>query len=651
MKSKISFFKFMKEEWKHHMVSLFVVVFVYLMKLLFFYFEIQRNYLNDLDAKTKLQTIMTISRPSLDAAILAAMLAVFLAAEYFSYLHSRRKSDFYLSLPVKRSQQFTLGIAVSGMLFAIPWFVELLGEVFLVCMIGYGKSEIILQILGGGGCALLAFLTMWMTTAFAMVVTGNLVIALLSVGVINLYVPVMIRFLMPLYEEVFYESYLYMREHAIGWNFFSPASLIYGLFNEWGNMEIWSQYLVAMLCYLIGMGILTIALYSRRPAEAAGQAMAFEKANTFVRFLLVIPLALYFGWFIMTMSVQDSKGWLVVGIIFGAVLFHGMIESIYRFDIHQMWTKKIHLGITIAACMGFLLYMELGEDRYHHFLPESEDLKSVEMFLNNPNMNFYINFEEADGLCGEQKEKVHLLAERVVGNEEASDGMVSFKYHLKNGRIEGRKYQINTEEEENRALLDQIFSTEDYKEDFYYVYHLAPEEITAIRLYDGMEEQLLTLTEEEKQAFLEIYKKELTEISFTDMESQVRIANMILEQEGEAREEYCPIYEQFEETCAYLEEKGSPVQPIFEEGELLSIETASEYEEEEEWQLFVDDQEILQSVKDQIVPTEFYGWDYIHRIQNGRFGTICFEKDGRAVYKDVYLSEDVVPILIQQMEK
>ena len=97
MTSGISFFKVIKEEFKHHLVSIFLVVLCFLAEILFFYFRIQNLVAMRADTSVKYvkEVIAIEGEPSIGAMIWTMVLAVIFAAEYFSYLHSRRKNRPY----------------------------------------------------------------------------------------------------------------------------------------------------------------------------------------------------------------------------------------------------------------------------------------------------------------------------------------------------------------------------------------------------------------------------------------------------------------------------------------------------------------------------------------------------------------------------
>ena len=142
MTSRISFSKLWREEIKHQLVSIFVVILLFLIELLSFYFNVQ-NALRLNNDYTQVR-IENISSPDFEAFFPTMIMAVLLAASCFSYLYSRKKTDFYMSLPIKRNEQFLMGIMVSAVIFLIPCVITTIMEAGIVLTTGY-MSSLILQ--------------------------------------------------------------------------------------------------------------------------------------------------------------------------------------------------------------------------------------------------------------------------------------------------------------------------------------------------------------------------------------------------------------------------------------------------------------------------------------------------------------------------
>ena len=103
-----------------------IVILVMLVKGLSFYFELQSILMTATKNITWVlkENVATLAVPNFGKSVWIIFLGVFLATEYFSFMHSRRKSDFYFSLPLKRMERFGLGAACSGIIFFSIYFVE-----------------------------------------------------------------------------------------------------------------------------------------------------------------------------------------------------------------------------------------------------------------------------------------------------------------------------------------------------------------------------------------------------------------------------------------------------------------------------------------------------------------------------------------------
>ena len=100
------------------------------------------------------------------------------------YLHSRKQTDFYESLPIKRATLFRLVVQNSLFIFLIPLVIEEAIE-FVIAQqqISGGGWEIVSSSLW----YLLIFAATWLTMALAMIMTGNIIVGILGFGVFASY--------------------------------------------------------------------------------------------------------------------------------------------------------------------------------------------------------------------------------------------------------------------------------------------------------------------------------------------------------------------------------------------------------------------------------------------------------------------------------
>lgn len=660
MTSRISFFKLLKEEWRHHLVSILAIVIVFLSEMLFFYFDVQNVFgWNDEYIQTRLENI---SSPDFSALIPVMILAVIMAADYFSYLYSQKKTDFFLSLPMKRSTQFLLGVILSLMIFIIPCVIAAALETGFVIVAGYGTNVFLENMLWSFLCKCLTFMITWATMVLAVIMTGHLVVALMMFGMICAYVPLLLYELYPTFANLFYDTFMNVGYEAEPWYYFSPVSLLSGLTNSYRwESESFSGYLIASIIFMLAAMVLAWILYQRRPAEAAGKAMAFEKWNSMLRFLTVIPLALYMGYFLEEMSMMETKVWLIAGTIIGAVLLHGIMESIYDFDPRKMFAKKKQLLVTIGLCLGVLAGFHLTTDVYNAYIPSADEVKSVKMTLYDSNINFY-DAGNIEGLTGEQVNHVISLAERMIlqSREELQQdaevkgdslGSICVEYEMENGTRKGRRYAIYTDNKENRALLDQIIATEDFKEDYFSIYTIPNDQVTEMSLENSFESEKLWLSAEDQAMFLDIYRKELSELTFTEMEEVPRLAQLTIKYGVNGYEDNCFIYENFDETIAFLEDRCYYVINPMAYCEVLSVELMDEYDEMGNPLYVISDLEILEAVKDKFVLADLYGLGFVDSIGNSEYAYAEVKVGDRIDGRCVYIREPEIQILKQAVDQ
>ena len=661
MTSRISFFKLLKEEWKHHLVSVFVIVVTFLAEILFFYFDVH-NILSGYEAEYIHRRMSYLSTPDFSSLITTIMLAVLVSAEYFSYLQSRKKTDFYLSLPVKRSTQFQMGVVISSIMFVIPCVLTTISEILIVVVNGYADAVFVENMLWTLVCKIAAFAVTWATMAVAVVITGHLVIALIGFGVICAYIPLFVKEIYPTFADMFYETFTRESSEAEAWYYFSPISLISGFTNSYDfSMKEFGTYLVITVLFTLVTGLAAWKLYQNRPAEAAGKAIAFEKLQAPIRFLVVIPLALYCGYFLEEMSMMESKVWLIAGTVIGAAFLHGLMESIYEFDLKNMLAKKKQMAAAMVVSLMVIAGFCLTADMFDAYIPEEDQVESVRVSLYGDNVRFYDIGSNKEGIEGEQIGMVIDLVENLIlqdNNEMLDDaveygyslGSMSVRYKMKDGSIKSRMYSIDTDDKENRELLDCLIGTEDFKEDYFEIYNMEDDAIVAIYLDNTFNSEQLWFSEEEQTELLDIYRKELAEQTFSEMEEVRRLAQLTIQyktEDGWYYEDNCFIYEDFEETLSYLADKGIEVGNPMDACEILSIELSDEYDEKGDPMYVIHDREVLAEVKQEFVLADLYGMGYVDGVVNTRYGYAEVKIGNRVDYRTVYIEDSLVEQLKQ----
>ena len=212
---------------------------------------------------------------------------------------------------------------------------------------------------------------------------------------------------------------------------------------------------------------------------------------------------------------------------------------------------------------------------------------------------------------------------------------------------------IENEVEENILLLDSLMATEEFKKDYYDIYTTNWENAEEINYYNGYTSETLYLTDREKQELYEIYKKELTALSFTDMQMIERVGMIEVIDDDDYEYGYGEhyIHANFKETLAFLEKLGVDVGFPLEDAKISSLELYEEYYKDEIVPgVIIRDQEVLESVKDQFVAQFLYGSKHINQLKDATICHVEFVRDGRHESTEIAIRKDVEQVLRNSIE-
>ena len=220
MTSKGLFFKYMRENTKQRLWSVALTAL-----LCFFLFPVLTaletsimlrpdNLSKDLSVESSLAEVKLkltnemLHMYSIQNTMLVFILivtAVVLAASGFSYLHSKKKTDFFHSLPISREMLYTV-TCLDGILYlAVPYLGFLLVAGVMLQVKGAPFSWGTLLI---GYVQHMCFFTLvYMTVVLAVILTGNLIVGLLGTGVFFSWGPGVAAVISTYFSEYFMTFY------------------------------------------------------------------------------------------------------------------------------------------------------------------------------------------------------------------------------------------------------------------------------------------------------------------------------------------------------------------------------------------------------------------------------------------------------------
>lgn len=555
-------------------------------------------------------------------ALIVGMAAIILGLTGFSWLHSKKKVDFYHSIPVRRELLFAVKY-LDGILIVFSMY---LLNLILVCGVfavnGLGIGETFLPGIITMLVHLVNYVLMYTVVLTAVVMTGNFFISILGTIVFYSYVPLFTNLLMAL-SYMFFETASYSDSY---WNNIiihgSPVSYYAKLLSV-GNDLAMNQYyqmlpkLVFPVFVALCLLLFCLLLYRWRPSEAAGKAMAFKHTKAPIKILLVVPFTIIMGLFFW--NVYYSLGWAAFGFLFGLVITHCIIEIIYHFDFRKLFSHLPHMavcGILALAVIGIYRFDLAGYDRY---LPSEKQFAAVSMkceslkdwldygipVKDEENMRWtYMSQENyvKNNMNLADYDTVRAIAEAGIVNAKDSkeqkfknkysyyygadskDGYwtdVELTYHLKSGRRVSRRYMVDVNN--LREDFDRIYTTEEYKKGNYPVLSYHNDNLSGIYSLRNYRIQEVRADENLRGEILAAYQEELTALSLDARSKETPIAALrfltIAEREyisqisrqrnpeftGEFRlsdmrnVNFFPVYPSFTKTIALLKEAGFDV--------------------------------------------------------------------------------------------
>ena len=644
MTCKVSFFNSIRETMKHHVASTFASVLIIFIQFLVFFLGIQnsaasiKNYVNYSISEWH-QEIIEFLEPNYAYYAAVIIIAIILAFDYFRYLHSKKQMDFYESLPVKRCDWFVQKTASSFLVFLIPYALCTIFECAVLFAHDLREPVFYTTLLWNVICMILIFAVTWITAVLAMVMTGHSVVASFGLAVFCSYAPVILRYIFPLYAEAYFHTYVSSSNVLSKLTYFSPASLAVNLignvYQEWSYKEHITDFVILFVMIFLLFAI-TYILFCKRPTEAAGRAMAFEKYNPVIRILLVIPLSLYLGMYLSLVTNVGTKIWMIIGFVLGVVLLHGIIESIFQFDIRGLWSHKIQMLICLAATITFAFTFWIDLFGYDKYIPEKDSLEVIKLSLNDP---YYYRYTDSDGLHDEQLDMAYELIELAVQDDikHSSNGSKYLRatFVRENGRTSERRYFIDYEKYIDK--INALYSTKDFKNDICYLYDLSRDTVSEIEWYDNVTLYPLILTESERDILFDTYLAEFTPCSYSDILENSTYGSIEIMFEGEYgyRESMsCHIFPQFEQTIALLEEYLANNEITKDYGALDStpleryrIRSIDIYTDEES--VNIDDSETILTLKESLI----YADDY-YKKYGSHDSTLYFDGTAEVITHD-----------------
>lgn len=512
--------------------------------------------------------------------------AVLAGVSGFSWLHSKIKTDFYHSLPVRREKLF-LGQVILGIAyFVVPYLINLLLAYVVGIVHGVLRGGLIRMSLLSFLYQCLFYLLMYLVVVLAMLLTGKVVVGVLGAFVLTFYGPVVSLLLQGL-GATFFDTY------ASGETLLkkvlenlSPA-VAYFTYQPDNSFEVPGRVWAVGLLAAAALIVVCFFLYKKRPSEAADRTMAFGRLGRVIQYLMEVMVVLLSGLFFYTITSRGSLGWLIFGVLLGGVLFHGIMEVIYEGDIRRVMGHAWIMGasmVTTLLVIGIFYGDLFGYDDY---LPAQDKLKSVSIQVGSSSSGELNEEQRAsmeklaadpqvyEVLQGVVKDRLMQIAtvegvehRRQDGTEAEEIRSISVVYGLSGGRRAYREYYVDFGQ--YRQELMALYDSPEYKKTVYPLATMSEagleglEQVEVVSIM-GSYTPIFAENIQARAEFLKIYRAELMQMSAETLEKERPVGRLAVTAAYDTEMGWLAsgpedngylIYPSFTKTLAALREQG-----------------------------------------------------------------------------------------------
>lgn len=543
-----------------------------------------------------------------------AILGVLIAVQGFSYLYDRKKVDMYHSVPVPAKRRFAV-IYVNGLLmYVIPALLSMLIAVLMASVQGVMTGRCMAECGLAMLLNLLYFLVVYHTAVLAVMLTGNVVITGFAV-VILLGIAYAAQVMLLALRVSFFK---------LATTFFKDSTFVGSVVVEYDSkililkQTVLLSDIVKMILPIYGkwfaealvLFVLSYLAYRKRPAETAGKAMAFSRLKPIVKVIVSVAAGLVAGWLVYDATYYNVV-FTALGMIGGTALCGIVMEVIYEADIRGAFKHLVSTGIasvTIAFIFCIFQFDLLGYDSY---MPEAGEIESFVLDI-GPYQNYWEWYEEdesiryvsdsvylqehmfltdADAVCELARKGQELLIELedYEGTEENGKDIriVKVLYRLKSGKEVERLLWVDFEDASNEELLNRLVGTQEYRDGFYLIANGDIEDPFAemerewqVLYTNGTIETQLPASESSR--LREMWLKDMEQFDFTLAHNSMPCGKLTWEIRNGYISMHLPVYENFTNTLAVLEEYSAYYPVELRAEDVLSLEVTNWHNQDQD---------------------------------------------------------------------
>ncbi len=563
------------------------------------------------------------------------LLGAIIAIQGFSYLYDRKKVDLYHSVPVSGKRRFLVIYTNGILIYLLPNILSLVIGCLIAAVQGAMCVRVLAEIAMGMLFHLLYFLIVYHIAILSVMLTGHIIITLCAFGTFSL-LGYLIYVITEEMKQIFF---------ATADTTFVEAGHTFSILVDYKKnvyvlkyAETLSEVVKAVLpvygkwvLYAVILFILVWFCYAKRPAEAAGRAIAFPVIRPFVKVAVCVPFGLYLAYFVYDYAYYNVPI-MIFALILGTLFCGIVMEVIYEFDLFAALKHWASTWTAVAASFIVLCIYLFDIFGYDDYIPDADQVESIAIEFST-SQNYWEWSEDMQVVSHMNQE--HYLSENMfltdVGAvcelaKKSQDSLLSYKersyqwdmtdprrvsvlYRLKSGREVSRRIEVDFADPSNEELINRIIGTKEYREGVYQIVK-APDILdTVVRqksleLYYENGAIICKLSDTVAQKLREAWMLDMEQFDFSLAGKQRPCGQLRFGLQGSYIDWILPVYECFDNTIALLEAQNAYYPVTLRAEDIERLEITNYHNEEVLYDASVNQDAFTRNVAEQAVATE-----------------------------------------------
>ena len=510
----------------------------------------------------------------------AIVMGVWMGVSSASFLFSKKKTDFYYSLPAGRKCLIGSVSLSSFLIYLIPMVISrVAGYIVVFIRNDLDLKEPVEDIWKGVLVGVLAYLLIYNLAMVSSILFGNVMMAVAGLAILLFYGEVVIKFVIIGYSNLYLNSFYYSEFMEKLQLMVSPVRLldeglrytdgmILGNASSLWTFGVHFQWLVAALIWIVVSGILIYWLIERRRAEYSELPLAFPKIKLPFRMLMAVPGGLICGQLLQVLSgSQGGWGWAVTGILIGTITVYGVIGVVYQSALKGFLEGKAALLASIGIGLGIVGVFGLIGSAYDKNYPALSQVESMGVSIGGFDLTGGEDDEGVDSysmrirldsmeLTGKNLDNAYQWMEALAGNSDKEEDWtkVAVVFRLRNGQNTYRTYGIKDFSQLDSFL--PVFQSAEYKEGVSQLPYKKDLDSKNVIWMNGLDTLCLDLSPEEKDTLYQCILEDSREVEIEALASTVPLGAICWSYMDAPAGARCFVYPDSSRTIAFLEEKG-----------------------------------------------------------------------------------------------